>query len=137
MGSFERMILLDTHIWLWWLHDSNRLSGRMQSEIATEEVENGVLISAISVWEIAVKSSLGKLTLPLPIDEWYEMAQVYPGIIVESLNPLDAIASTQLPGEFHKDPADRILIAIARRYDIPLVTMDNKILNYPHVKTIS
>jgi PIN domain nuclease of toxin-antitoxin system len=109
----------------------------MQSEIATEEVENGVLISAISVWEIAVKSSLGKLTLPLPIDEWYEMAQVYPGIIVESLNPLDAIASTQLPGEFHKDPADRILIAIARRYDIPLVTMDNKILNYPHVKTIS
>jgi PIN domain nuclease of toxin-antitoxin system len=131
------MILLDTHVWLWWLHDSNRLSGRIPSEIATEEVENGVLISAISVWEIAVKSSLGKLTLPLPLDEWYEMAQVYPGVTVESLNPLDAIASTQLPGEFHKDPADRILIAIARRYDIPLVTMDNKILNYPHVKTIS
>ncbi len=131
------MILLDTHVWLWWLHDSNRLSGRIQSQIATKESQNGILVSAVSVWEIAVKSSLGKLTLPLPMDEWYKMAQVYPGVTVESLNPLDAIASTQLPGEFHKDPADRILIAIARRYDIPLVTMDNKILNYPYVKTVS
>jgi AAA-like domain len=49
----------------------------------------------------------------------------------------DAIASTQLPGEFHKDPANRILIAISRRYDIPLVTCDEKILRYPHVQTIS
>ncbi|MCC5622330.1 PIN domain-containing protein [Nostoc sp. CHAB 5715] len=52
------------------------------------------------------------------------------------LNPLDAIASTQLPDNFHKDPADRILVAIARRYGIPLVTCDAKILNYPHVQTI-
>ncbi len=100
-------------------------------------MSNGILVSAISVWEIAVKSSVGKLTLPLPIDQWYALTQTYPGVMVEPLNPLDAIASTQLAGEFHKDPADRILIAIARRYDIPLVTLDTKILNYPHVKTLS
>jgi PIN domain nuclease of toxin-antitoxin system len=49
---------------------------------------------------------------------------------------LDAIDSTQLPGDFHKDPADRILVAIALHYDIPLVTCDEKILSYPHVETI-
>ncbi|NJL57983.1 MAG: type II toxin-antitoxin system VapC family toxin [Leptolyngbyaceae cyanobacterium RM2_2_4] len=131
------MILLDTHVWLWWLHDPNRLSDQAQAAIALEELQSGILVSAISVWEIAVKSSLGKLTLPLPIDEWYVMAQAHAGVMVEPLNPLDAIASTQLPGEFHKDPADRILIAIARRYDIALVTLDAKILNYPPVKTLA
>ena len=63
-------------------------------------------MSSISVWEIAVKFGLGKLTLPLPIDEWFEMATAYPGIVIESLAPLDVISSTQLPGEFHKDSAD-------------------------------
>ncbi|MCC5613054.1 type II toxin-antitoxin system VapC family toxin [Nostoc sp. CHAB 5834] len=94
------------------------------------------IVSAISVWEIAIKFSIGKLTLPLPIDEWYSLARTHSGIVIESLNPLDAIASTQLPDNFHKDPADRIIVAIARRYGIPLVTCDAKILNYPHVQTI-
>ncbi len=70
------------------------------------------------------------------MDEWFALAKTRPGITIEPLKPLDAIASTQLPDEFHKDPADRILIAIARRYDIELVTYDQKILKYPHVKTI-
>ncbi|MEN8446741.1 MAG: type II toxin-antitoxin system VapC family toxin [Cyanobacteria bacterium J06555_13] len=131
------MILLDTHIWLWLLHDPSRLSAQVRAAIVNEEARNGLLISAISVWEIAVKSGIGKLELPLPIDEWYALAQTHSGTVIEPLSPLDAISSTQLPGEFHKDPADRILIAIARRYDIPLVTLDHKILNYPHLQTIS
>jgi PIN domain nuclease of toxin-antitoxin system len=52
------------------------------------------------------------------------------------LDPLDAIVSTQLPGNFHKDPADRIIVAIAYRRNIELMTCDQKILNYPHVKTL-
>lgn len=130
------MILLDTHIWLWWLHEPSRLSPTATARIKSEEANGGLLISAISVWEIAVKSGIGKLPLPLPIDDWFAQAVRYPGIVIEPLNPLDAIASTQLPGEFHKDPADRILIAISRRYDIPLVTCDEKILRYPHVQAI-
>jgi PIN domain nuclease of toxin-antitoxin system len=123
------MILLDTHIWLWLLHDPNQLSESAQAVIQSEETHNGLLVSAISVWEIAVKSSIGKLDLPLPIEEWYQLAKTHSGIVIESLSPLEAIASTQLPGDFHKDPADRILVAIARRYDIPLITCDTKILN--------
>lgn len=130
------MILLDTHTWLWWLHTPEQLSDRARNLVALNENQDAILVSAISVWEIAVKNSAGKLPLPLPIDEWFALAKTRPGITIEPLNPLDAIASTQLPDEFHKDPADRILIAIARRYDIELVTYDQKILKYPHVKTI-
>ncbi|NJL83194.1 MAG: type II toxin-antitoxin system VapC family toxin [Chloroflexaceae bacterium] len=130
------MILLDTHIWLWILHDPSQLSTSAQIVIRAEEAKYGLLVSAISVWEIAVKSSLDKLILPFPIFEWYGLAKTHSGIVIEPLSPIDAIASTQLPGDFHKDPADRILVAIARRYKIPLITCDVKILNYSHVQTI-
>jgi len=130
------MILLDTHIWLWLLHNPEQLSASAQIAIAKAEPQNGLLVSAISIWEIAVKSSIGKLTLPLPIDQWYELAKDHSGIVIENLSPIDAIASTQLPDVFHKDPADRILVAIARRYQIPIITCDAKILNYPFVTTI-
>ena len=130
------MILLDTHIWLWLLHEPSQLSSQARALIDVEEPQNGLLVSAISVWEIALKVSIGKLSLPLPIDEWYELAQTQSGIVIEPLNPLDAIASTQLPESFHKDPTDRILVTIARRYKIPLVTCDAKILNYSNVQVV-
>jgi PIN domain nuclease of toxin-antitoxin system len=130
------MIIIDTHVWLWLLHDPSELSNAARAQIEIEESQNGILVSAISVWEIAVKSSLGKLALPLPIDDWYTLARSHSGIVIEALNPEDAISSTQLPGDFHKDPADRIIVAMARRYDVPLITCDNNILRYPHVKTI-
>ena len=130
------MIIIDTHVWLWLLHEPNQLSDAARAQIEIEEPQNGILVSAISVWEIAVKSSLGKLALPLPIDDWYALAKSHSGIVIEPLNPADAISSTQLPGDFHKDPADRIIVAMARRYNVSLVTCDNNILKYPYVKTI-
>jgi PIN domain nuclease of toxin-antitoxin system len=130
------MIIIDTHVWLWLLHDPSQLSNAAREQIEIEEAQNGILVSAISVWEIAVKSSIGKLALPVPIDDWYTLAKSHSGIVIEALNPEDAIFSTQLPGDFHKDPADRIIVAMARRYNVPLITCDNNILRYPHVKTI-
>ncbi|WP_414568036.1 type II toxin-antitoxin system VapC family toxin [Nostoc sp. CCY 9925] len=130
------MILLDTHIWLWWLHTPEQLSERGRTLLTIGENQNALIVSAISVWEIAVKHSNGKLPLPLPVNEWFALAKTRPGITIEPLDPLDAIASTQLPGDFHKDPADRIIVAIAYRRNIELMTCDQKILNYPHVKTL-
>jgi PIN domain nuclease of toxin-antitoxin system len=130
------MILLDTHIWLWWLHTPDQLSERGRTLLTIGENQNALIVSAISVWEIAVKHSNGKLPLPLPVNEWFAFAKTRPGITIEPLDPLDAIASTQLPGDFHKDPADRIIVAIAYRRNIELMTCDQKILNYPHIKTI-
>ncbi|WP_373539918.1 type II toxin-antitoxin system VapC family toxin [Chamaesiphon sp.] len=130
------MIVIDTHVWLWLLHEPSHLSNAAREYIDREEPQNGILVSAISVWEIAVKYSIGKLSLPLPIDDWYALAKCHSGIVIAALNPEDAISSTQLPGDFHKDPADRIIVAMARRYDIPLITCDHNILKYAHVKTI-
>ena len=100
------MILLDTHTWLWLLHDPSQLSREANQLIALEESRNRIVVLAISVWEIAVKSGLGKLKLPLPIEEWYALAQTHSGTVIEPLNPVDAIASSLLPEPFHKDPAD-------------------------------
>ena len=130
------MRLLDTHTWLWWLHTPEQFSEQTRTLLTIGENQNALLVSTISVWEIAVKYSTGKLLLPLAANEWFALAKTRPGITIEPLNPLDAIASTQLPGGFHKDPADRIIVAIARRYDIELVTCDQKILSYSYVKTI-
>jgi PIN domain nuclease of toxin-antitoxin system len=136
MGCFGKMILLDTHVWLWWLHTPEQLSERNRTLLTIGENQNAVVVSAISIWEIAVKHSAGKLPLPLSVNEWFALAKTRPGIIIEPLDPLDVIASTQLPGDFHKDPADRIIVAIAYRRNIELMTCDQKILNYPYVKTL-
>ena len=130
------MIILDTQAWLWWLHDPNRLSRRAVAAIQKAERGKGIRVSSISVWEIAVKTEAGKLELPLEINEWFEKARSYPNLVVEPLSPLDAIASTQLPGRFHKDPADRMMIAMARRHGVPLATSDSRIRAYPHVETV-
>jgi len=130
------MIVLDTHTWLWWLHDPAKLSPDAVKRIQEEQVSGSIIISAISVWEVAVKVQSGKLAIPMDINRWYELAKNYPATVIEPLTPCDAIASTQLPGTFHKDTADRIIITLARRLGIPLVTCDCKILAYEHVVTI-
>jgi PIN domain nuclease of toxin-antitoxin system len=129
------MIVLDTHVWLWWLHDPVKLSLEADKLIQQEQVSGSIIVSAISVWEVAVKVQSGKLTIPMDINRWYELARSYPATVIEPLSPIDAIASTQLPGSFHKDPADRIIVSLARRHAVPLLTCDRKILDYDHVLT--
>ena len=79
---------------------------------------------------------IGRLALPLPVGDWIDVALSYPGVRLLDLTPRIAVASTQLPGEFHRDPADQIMVATAREYDVELVTVDERILNNPHVRTI-
>jgi PIN domain nuclease of toxin-antitoxin system len=136
MGDAGAMIVLDTHVWLWWLHDPGKLSAAANTLIQKEQESGAIVISAISVWEVAVKVQSGKLAIPMDIDRWYEAAKSYPATVIEPFTPSDAIASTRLPGDFHKDPADRIIISLARRLTVPLLTCDRKILEYEHVITI-
>lgn len=128
--------VLDTQAWLWWLHDPGRLSTDARARIESAVSKGDARLSAISVWEVAVKTALGKLALPMPMEAWFAQAARYPGIVIEAVGPLDAIASTLLPGDFHKDPADRLIVALARRLGAPLVTSDEKIRDYAHVSTI-
>lgn len=130
------MILLDKHVWLWWVQDPGRIRESARRRIEAEEKRNGLLVSAVSFWEISLKVSIGKLHLPMDVKEWLEAARGYPGIRAIPLSPEAAVESTQLPGAFHNDPADRFLVAQARIREVPLATADGKILPYPFVETI-
>lgn len=130
------MIVLDTQAWLWWVHDEAKLSPRAARAIRHAEATDGLRVSVISVWEIAAKSALGKLDLGMDMDAWFRLARAYPNLIVEPVSAEDAIASARLPGRFHKDPADRLIVAMARRHGVSLVTADALIRAYPHVPTI-
>ena len=126
------MIILDTHIWIWWVHGDAQLPHRLSAHLQANE-ENGFGVSAISCWEVAKLVEVGRLKLPLPIDEWLAQALSYPGVQLIELSPRIAVESTQLPGGFHRDPADQIIVATARVLNAPLMTLDAKIANYPHV----
>jgi PIN domain nuclease of toxin-antitoxin system len=93
-------------------------------------------VSAISLWEIAKLVENGRLELPISLEKWFAQALNYPGVQIIELTPEIAAESTRLPGEFHRDPADQIIVATARVMKCKLVTSDEKILNYSHVKTI-
>jgi PIN domain nuclease of toxin-antitoxin system len=129
------VIVLDTGAWIWWVADPDRLSRRARVAIEKQERADGIAVSVISVWEIAVKVALGKLDIDRDIRAWVASASAYPGLTVHPLDSRDAIESTLLPGRF-RDPADRILIAFARRLDVPLITSDLAMRRYRHVKTL-
>ena len=129
------MIMLDTHIWIWWVQGDARLTSQQVAWLQNYESQ-GLGVSAISCWEVAKLVEYNRLVLPCPVEEWMEQALSYPGIQFLNLTPQIAIESTQLPVEFHKDPADQIIVATARIHNCQLLTADAKILNYEHVNTL-
>ncbi len=116
-------LLLDTHALIWALEDSRKLSAKARRAI--EDGRNEVLTSAVSAWEIAIKSAMGRLTVPSDLDEAVEHA---------GFTPLPLAFSTaqrlkELP-EHHRDPFDRMLIAQALDEQVPIVTADRKMSLY-------
>lgn len=126
------MIILDTHIWIWWVYNDAKLTEK-QIEIIKAHEGDGLGISIISCWEIAKLVEKSRLVLHCPIDEWLETALNYPGVKLIELTPSIIVESTQLPGDFHNDPADQMIVATARHFDCSLLTADEKILSYEHV----
>lgn len=129
------MIILDTHIWFWWNQDSPQL-GSSEKEYIESSRKDGIGVSTISLLEISRLVNRGRLILPKPLDEWFSIALAEEGIILISINPEIAIEAYSLPGTFHKDPADRIIVATARKYNCYLMTKDQQILTYPHVNLV-
>jgi PIN domain nuclease of toxin-antitoxin system len=128
----DEVIVLDTHIWIWWVQNDPRLSDRMQTVLAANE-RTGLGVSAISSWEVAKSVELGRLTLPCPTEQWLKQALAYPGVSLVALTPRIAVESTQLPQPFHRDPGDQLIVATARVLSCPLLTADTKILGYTGV----
>ena len=129
------MIVLDTHIWVWWVNGSAELTAGQRQALQAHSGA-GLGVSIISCWEVAKLVERGRLQLTLPVERWLERALALPGVRLLELTPRIVVESTQLPGEFHRDPADQLIVATARIYDVPLLTADGKVLAYPHVQTV-
>ena len=133
------MILLDTHVLIWAFEGDRRLTGPTRQTIDTAMMDGGIAISAISVWEIAMLTERGRLALSRDVVEWIDVVLIEPAIHLLPLEPAIAIGCNRLPGAFHADPADRIIVATARHLGLPLLTADRKIIGYAdagHVKVI-
>ena len=119
--------LLDTHIWIWWLLGSDRLSARERQALDQLARDGNAYLSAMSLWEAQMLHSKGRLSLDRSFSLWLEQA-ASPEIV--KLLPLDVdvvIAVDRLPPEFHGDPADRLIAATARVHDLVLATHDQAI----------
>jgi PIN domain nuclease of toxin-antitoxin system len=136
----DRVLLLDTHIWIWYVENETRHFSKRIVPLVEGGVRRGdIVISAISVWEIAQLEVARRLELSLEVRAWVGRALAFPGVRLKGLSPSIAIESTRLPGDVHRDPADRILIATARQLGAALVTCDERILGYAkkgHVRVV-
>ena len=130
------MIVLDTQAWVWWACAPEKLSRRASRLIESELRSANVLISSFSVWELAMLVAEGRLQFALDLAEWMAECEKIPGLRFMPVTNAIALASVNLPGKFHPDPADRIIVATARHVAARIVTSDSKIRAYPHVKTV-
>ncbi len=129
MGQPEAVtFLLDTHILLWWHGDRGRLSRSQQDAIAAADGDSPLLVSDISLWEVAMLHSLGRVRLTIPLREWLEKAVAPPLVRRQGISPAVAAEVASLPDSFHRDPADRILVATARVLGATLLTRDRRIV---------
>ena len=124
-------LLLDTHVWLWYAEGvTDRLRPASIRKLDEARKGGGLVISAISVWEIGMHAARGRIQLAVPLRDWVDRALGVPRIRLAPLDAAVAAESTLLPGEPQGDPADRFLIATARTHGLVLATRDERILDY-------
>ena len=128
--------LLDTHAWLWWVSEDRRLSRLAKSAIEKGQREDDVWVSLISVWELAKRVEKKQLVLDRPLDLWLDVATTMPGLHLAELTRPILVDSCQLPQPFLGDPADQIIVATARHDEAVLVTKDQTLRRYPHVRSV-
>jgi PIN domain nuclease of toxin-antitoxin system len=122
------MLLLDTHVWWWWINGDGRLSRPQQRALKKVSPTNPALVCDISLWEISCLVSLGRLSVRVPLREWLEHASAEPLVRRCGISPAVAAEVAELPETLHRDPADRLLIATARVFEATLLTQDDRII---------
>jgi PIN domain nuclease of toxin-antitoxin system len=124
------LLLLDTHVWLWLVAGSRDLSAEARDAIDRALGAGTLRIAAISLWEIALLASRGRIVLGKSIGSWLDEALADPGPAIDPLSPQIAVESHALPDGFHRDPTDRLIVATARVANATLMTRDRRILDY-------
>ena len=129
------MILLDTHAWIWWLSSPDRVGPGAREAIEVAIAHEAAMVSSVSVWEVALLVTRGRLTLNRPLRTWLSEAESVAGFRFLPLDNHIATESVLLEG-LHADPADRFIVATALLSGVPLATADQKLRDYPRLRTI-
>lgn len=127
--------LLDTHVLLYWFGDEGRLTAEQRHVLSAASGEEPLLVSDISLWEVATLYSLKRITLDRPLRVWLEQATAAPLVRRIGISPAIAAEVARIPESFHRDPADRILVATARVLGAVLLTSDRRIRDCSLVTT--
>jgi PIN domain nuclease of toxin-antitoxin system len=130
------VIVLDTHVWVWFTSNPELLSKAAKKAINVSMEQKAIFISSISAWEVALLAAKKRLKLTIDVTDWITKSERLPFLQFVPVDNSVAVKSVNLPQPLHKDPADRIIIATAITIGAPVVTKDKKLLDYPHVKTI-
>ena len=123
-------LLLDTCAILWIAGDLPIAKEARDAIASALEAEEPVFVSPISAWEIGLLSSRGQISLQVAPEKWFGRFLEAPGVFLAGMSPQVLVASSFLPGEIPRDPADRIIAATAREYDYRVVTRDRQLLDY-------
>lgn len=129
-------LLLDTHVLLWWVRGGKNLTKNQARALRKITPESPALVSDISLWEIANLVALGRIRVGEPLRNWLDQLVAPPLVERVAISPAVAAAVADLPATFHRDPADRILVATARVHRAVLVTQDERIVASGLVETL-
>jgi PIN domain nuclease of toxin-antitoxin system len=124
-------LLLDTHVWLWYVEgERGALSPSWVELLEEARGDRRLIVSVISVWEVALLDARRRIRLSADCAAWVGLALARAGAVLAAVDADIAVASHRLPGEFHRDPVDQLLVATARHFGWTLVTRDRRILRY-------
>jgi PIN domain nuclease of toxin-antitoxin system len=130
------LIVIDTHVLVWWLTRAPGLSRKAERTLTAHGEPEQIVVSAISLLEIATAVRRGRLQLSMPLDRWLADMRSLPEIKIESVSAEIAVFAGGLAEPMHGDPADRIIVATTSALDVPLVTGDKQLRAYRGIKTI-
>lgn len=128
-------LLLDTHVWIWSQESPETLGDVTRAML--EEQETEVFLSPVSSLELARLAWGGRISMEGRVQTWAQNASQALLAKTAAFTHEIGIASYELPGEFHRDPVDRMLVATARLMDLTFLTADERILRYGHVSTLN
>jgi PIN domain nuclease of toxin-antitoxin system len=133
LGRIE-VILLDTHVLVWAVGDTKRLSRAAVSEIRRARQGGGLAVSAITLWELGLLMNRGRIQAPGTVES--SIRHLLEDVTVRPITPEIAALAAQFPDDFPRDPADRLIGATARAEGMTLVTRDEHIRRSPLLKTV-